>query len=106
MRQTEFGRALRLVLGELREIIEKAGRRTTVEAGPEGRFADGGASGGDHVAVIVGDAADHVGMRLDVTHGNQCLPGQAPQAALVVAAGMGPVVGSLRANRTRSARPL
>ena len=69
MFQAELGRALRLVLGELAKIIVKAVGGTAVKAGPERRFANGFATGDGHAFVIVRDAADHVGMRLDVSHG-------------------------------------
>lgn len=39
------GGPLRLVLGELAEVVEKAQSRTAVEARPEGGFADGGTAG-------------------------------------------------------------
>src|SRR6202453_3492215 len=69
MRQPEFLRALRLILRELAEIIVKTIRAAPVEAGPECRFADGGASAGDHPDVIIRDAADHVCVGFDIAHG-------------------------------------
>ena len=53
MFQAELRRALRFVLGELAEIIVKAGGGTAVEARPERRFADRLAAGDRHAFVIV-----------------------------------------------------
>ena len=68
MRQTEFGSAFRLVLGELAKVIVKAVDGTAVEPGPEGRFANRQASRRGDFHVVIGDAADHVGVRFDVFH--------------------------------------
>ena len=69
MLDAKFGGALWFVLGELAEIIKKAGGRTAVEARPERGFADGRAAGKCHALVIVRRAADHVGVRFYVAHG-------------------------------------
>ena len=69
MFQAELRGALRLVLGELAEIIVKAVGGTAVKARPKRRFADRLATGQRHALVIVRDAADHVGMGFDVAHG-------------------------------------
>jgi hypothetical protein len=68
MFQAELRRALRLVLGELAEIIVKAVHGTAIKTRPERRFADGFAAGERHALVIIRRAADHVGVRFNVTH--------------------------------------
>jgi len=68
MGEAEPGGALRLVFGELPEIVLKPGRRPAVEARPERRLANGPASRQRHVRVIVGDAADHVGVGFEIAH--------------------------------------
>src|SRR5262249_55172826 len=75
MRQSEFRRPLRFMLGELRKIIKETGGRTAVEASPKGGFANGSAAGSDHVAVVIGHPANHMGMRLDVAHFGLVLAG-------------------------------
>ena len=68
MRQAEFGGALRFVVGELAKVVVEALGGAAVEAGPEGGFADGAATGGDHGGVVVGGAANHVGVGFNVAH--------------------------------------
>ena len=68
MRQPKLRRALRLVVGELAEVVVEAVDGRAVEARPEGRLAHGGAPGGDHVLIVVSRAADHVAVRFDVAH--------------------------------------
>ena len=68
MRQAELGGAFGFVLGELAEVVAKAGGGTAVEARPEGRFANGLAAGHGQREVIVRDAADHVGVGFDEAH--------------------------------------
>src|SRR5262249_25499346 len=105
MRQTEFGGALRFVIGELAEVIVEAFRPAAIVARPKGGFADGLAAGGDHRLVIVSHAADHVSVGFDIAHGQfPPGPGQAPTAPLPGALGMGSVVGSLSDMRTLLAR--
>ncbi len=70
MREPELGGAFGFVVGELAEIVAETFDAASVEAGPEGGFANGGASGGDHGFVVVRGAADHVGVGFDVTHGS------------------------------------
>jgi hypothetical protein len=67
--EAEFCGALWFVLGELGEVIMEPVDGAAVEAGPERGFADGLAAGGDHFEVVVGGAADHVGVGFDVVHG-------------------------------------
>src|SRR5262245_20356770 len=107
MRQAELGGSPWFVICELAKIIIKPRRRTAIKSCPKGRFADRGTPGSDHIAIIVGHTADHVGMRFDIAHELfylLVLPDQAPHAPLVVALGIGSLVGSLRARRTCSAR--
>src|SRR3954468_12157577 len=114
MGQTKFRRAFGFVLGELTEIIVEAIYRTAIEPCPKSRFTDGLTTGGDDFYIIVSGSADHMSVGFDVTHlksklqtsnfmeisssdfrltFDHTIPGQAPQAALVAAAGMGAVVG-------------
>ena len=58
-----------LVVCELAEVVVEALGAGAVEAGPEGGLADGDAACHDHGEVVVGDAADHVGVGLYVLHG-------------------------------------
>ena len=108
MRKAEHRGTTRFVLGQLTKIIVKALCGAAIEAGPECRFAYRLAPSHDHRLIIIRRPADHVAVRFDISHrGNQSLftsPGQAPQAALVVATGIGSSVGSLNAKRTFSAR--
>src|SRR5687768_15153383 len=104
MLEPEFGRALGLMLGELGEIIMETLRGAAIEPRPKSGFTNSHATRGCHVDIIIGRAADHMSMRLDVAHAGIYLrPGQAPAAALVVAAGIASVVGSLRESSTRFA---
>ena len=64
----EQGGALRLDFGEVAEVVAEALGRAAVEAGPEGRLADGDAAALGHAMVVVGDAGDHVDVRVDVVH--------------------------------------
>ena len=73
MREAVLGRALRLVLRELAEVIIETVRCLAVEARPEGRFADGRATRQGHRLVVVGGAAHHVAVRFDITHGRGLL---------------------------------
>ena len=59
---------LRLELGELAEIIAKAVDAAAVEAGPERRLAHRDAAHLGQRLVVVGDAGDHVDVRIDVIH--------------------------------------
>jgi len=56
------------MLGELTEVIMKSGWRTAIESGPERRLANRLATGKLQLDVIVGHAANHVGVRFDVVH--------------------------------------
>src|ERR1017187_740473 len=105
MRQTKLGGATRFVFSQLAKVIIKPGRRAAIKACPKRGFTNRGASGQSHRTVVISHPADHVRMRFDVTH-DYFLPGHAPQAALVVAAGIGSMVGSLRLASTRSTRGL
>ena len=62
----ELGGPFRLDLGEVAEVIAKALGRAAVEAGPEGRLAHRHAAALGHALVVVGDAGDHVDVRVDV----------------------------------------
>ena len=64
----ELGGPLRLDLGEVAEVIAEALGGAAIEAGPEGRLADGDAAALGHAVVVVGDAGDHVDVRVDVVH--------------------------------------
>src|SRR5437016_7662156 len=68
MGQTKFGSSLRLMLGELTEIIIEAGGGTAVEPGPERLLANGLAPGELELKIIIRHAADHVGVGFDVVH--------------------------------------
>ena len=57
----ELRGALRLDLGEMAEVIAEALGAAAVEAGPEGRLADGDAAAVGHAMVVVGDAAKSCG---------------------------------------------
>ena len=60
---------LGLELGQLAEVIAKAVDGAAIEAGPEGRLAHGDAAHLGQRLVVVGDARDHVDVRIDVIHG-------------------------------------
>ena len=66
MADAELGGPLRLDLGEMAEVIAKALGGAAIEPGPEGRLADGDAAALGHAMVVVGDAGDHVDVRVDV----------------------------------------
>ena len=68
MLDAEFGGTLWLVVGELAVVVMKTLRRSTVKAGPEGRFADDLAAGEGHGLVVVSGATDHVGVWFDIRH--------------------------------------
>ena len=68
VRQAELRGAARLVIGQLAEVVAETLGGTAIKAGPERRFAHRAATGCDHRGIVVRDAADHVGVRLDVTH--------------------------------------
>ena len=68
MRQSELRGAIRLMLGQLAEVIVEAVGGRTVKAGPERRLANSLATGGDHGPIIVGRPADHVSVGFDVSH--------------------------------------
>ena len=108
MRQPKHRGTTRLVLGQLAKVIVKSLCRAAIEACPKRRLTHRLTACHDHRLIIIRRPADHVAVRFDISHrGNQSLlpsPGQAPQAALVVATGIGSFVGSLNAKRTFSAR--
>jgi hypothetical protein len=64
----ELGGALRLILGDLAEVVVEAVGAGTVKACPEGGFADGLTTGDGHALVVVRGAADHVAVGFDVVH--------------------------------------
>src|ERR1051326_7409844 len=68
MRQTEFRRALGLMLRKLAKVIVKAIRRAAIESRPERRFANRLATRDRHSHIIIRDPADHVRVRFDVFH--------------------------------------
>ena len=96
------------MLGQLTKVIVKSLRRAAIKSGPKRRLTNRLTSGHHHRLIIIRRPADHVAVRFDISHrDNQSLfpsPGQAPEAALVVATGIGSFVGSLNAKRTFSAR--
>ena len=59
----------RLHLGDLPEVVTEAVGAPSVEAGPEGRLADGHATHPREGLVVVGDSRDHVDVGIDVVHG-------------------------------------
>jgi len=65
--QAEFGGAFGFVLRELTKVIVKTVGGTAVESSPKSWFANGLATGGDHVDVVVRGSAHHMRMRFDVT---------------------------------------
>ena len=73
MRETILRGALGLVLRQLTEVIVETVRGLAVEARPEGRLADGRATGQGHRLVVVGGTAHHVAVRFDITHGRGLL---------------------------------
>jgi hypothetical protein len=73
MREAEFGRAFWLMVRELAKVIVEPRHRASIEPGPEGRFADGLATGSAHSDVIVSDPADHVCVGFDVSHFMFCV---------------------------------
>src|SRR5262245_37715863 len=103
MLQTEFRRTLWFEISELPEVIIEAPSGQPIVSRPQAGFTARHAAGRRHVLVVIRRAADHVPMRFDIPHG-YLAPGYAPHAALVVAAGIGSVVGSLNASNTFSAR--
>src|SRR5438552_18722690 len=74
MADAELGRALRLELREMTEIIAKPLHRAPIETCPEGGFAQRHAAALRHALVVVGNPRDHVDVRVDVEgHGrNSC----------------------------------
>ena len=68
MRERELRGALGLIVGELAKVVVKAVNAAAVKAGPEGGLANGGAPRKTHGFIVVGGPADHVCVRLDVTH--------------------------------------
>ncbi len=68
MADAELGGPFRLDLGQVAEVVAEAVDGAAVEAGPEGRLADGDAAALGHAVVVVGDAGDHVDVRIDVIH--------------------------------------
>ena len=50
------------------KVIVEASFGTSVEARPEGRFADRDATGHGQLEVVVGGAAHHMRMRFNVLH--------------------------------------
>ncbi len=63
-----FGRAFRLDVEQVAEIIGEAGGAGPIEAGPERRLRHRHHAGTGHVQVVVGGAADAVDVRVDVFH--------------------------------------
>ena len=61
---------VRLVLGELAEVVAEPLRPRAVEPRPERRLADHHAAGQGHPLVVVGGAGDHVDVGVDVVHGS------------------------------------
>src|SRR5207342_3051793 len=74
-----------------------------VEAGPKGGFAHGLAAGGDHFDVVVGDAADHVGVGFEVTHGSETSKFQHPTSREAPRTKL-QAPGKLQARRSKSVR--
>src|SRR6266566_4567320 len=66
MADAELGGSFRLHLDEVAEIIAKSFRRTAVEPGPKRRLAHRLTAALGHALVVVGDAGDHVDVRVDV----------------------------------------
>ena len=73
MREEKFRGAGRLVLGDLAEIIAKTVNRAAIKAGPKRGFTDGDATGRDHGLIVVGGAAHHMTVGLDVAHGRRII---------------------------------
>ena len=71
MRQEKLRGARGLILRELAKIVTKAINRAAIVASPEGGFADGLTPGRDHRLIVVGRAADHMAVGLDVAHGGK-----------------------------------
>ncbi len=92
------------MFGQLTKIISRIPQRNCGQPSPKAGSQTAAQPIRDHVLIIIGHPANHVGVRFDVAHTVQLGLEQAPQAALVVAAGIGSCVGSLRLIRTRSAR--
>jgi len=67
----ELGRPLRFDLGQLAEVIVKPVGAGAIEPGPESRLGHRDAAGLGHALVVVGGAADHVNVRIDVGHGKR-----------------------------------
>src|SRR6516225_6820566 len=68
MADAELGGAFGLKLDQMAEIIAKPLHRAAVEAGPESRLAHSLAAALGHALVIIGNARDHVNVRVDVIH--------------------------------------
>jgi hypothetical protein len=65
MADMELGGTLGLDLSEVAEVIAEALGGAAVEASPEGGLGDGDAAGVGHALVVVGDAGDHVDVRVE-----------------------------------------
>src|SRR5581483_26186 len=75
----ELGGALRLELGQVAEVVAEAFGTAAVEAGPEGRLADGHAAAQGHAVVVIRHARDHVDVRVEpFGHGTRLLSGGWP----------------------------
>ena len=69
MRKAELCRPLWLMLGQLTKIIMKSIDGTAIESRPKRGLAHRLAACGGDFDVVIRDAADHVGVRFDVSHG-------------------------------------
>src|SRR5262249_46092955 len=90
----ELGGAFRLVLGQVAEVVAEALDGAAVEAGPVGGLAQGHAAALGHALVGVGDAGDHVNVRVDVVQGgllcDPVTPDRGSLAVLILPQGAGP----------------